>query len=341
MPTVDEVCVVTVTYGDRAHLLKRVVERCLEEGVKKVVIVDNASHGKSREIIPTLPKTYNNVVVISLRENTGSAGGYKRGLEYVYNDAECKYVWLLDDDNLPTRGALQALLRAYNEINHPHKEHKVALASAREQPLHVLRREIKEGIPTRVLRKNAFLGFNIMYLLPRKIFSMLNMSLSASCIKTMGAHIVRRPYAPYGGLFFHKSLIDTIGYPDERFYLYADDTEWTYRITCKGGAIYMVLSSIVLDIDDENRQRRTLRGLPLSAARFYVFMPEWKLYYTVRNRVYLERTNFMDNSLLYFFNRRLLLLLFRLILCDKKYAIAKEVVRDGMGRVLGRKYVVC
>ena len=172
MPTVDEVCVVTVTYGDRAHLLKRVVERCLEEGVKKVVVVDNASHGKSREIIPTLPKIYNNVVVISLRENTGSAGGYKRGLEYVYNDAECKYIWLLDDDNLPTRGALQALLRAYDEINHPHKEHKVALASARRQLLDELMREIKTVLPTRVLRRNAFLGFNIMYLLPQKIFSM-------------------------------------------------------------------------------------------------------------------------------------------------------------------------
>ncbi|MEM4965123.1 MAG: glycosyltransferase, partial [Pyrobaculum sp.] len=304
------------------------------------VVVDNASHGKSREIIPTLPKIYNNVVVISLRENTGSAGGYKRGLEYVYNDAECKYIWLLDDDNLPTRGALQALLRAYDEINHPHKEHKVALASARRQLLDELIREIKTVLPTRVLRRDAFLGFNIMYLLPLKILSMLNVSLNAPHIETMGAHIVRRPYVPYGGLFFHRSLIDTIGYPDERYYVYVDDTEWTYRITRRGGAIYLILDSIVMDINDKDKQFQVLRG-PFSSARRLNFQPGWRLYYLLRNLVYFERTYYVDNNLLYFFNQRLVLLILRLSLSSKKYAIVKEAVRDGMRGVLGRKYIVC
>ncbi|MEM4965125.1 MAG: hypothetical protein QXT13_13345 [Pyrobaculum sp.] len=81
------------------------------------------------------------------------------------------------------------------------------------------------------------------------------------------------PFIGYGGMFFHKKLIDTIGYLDERFYVYDDDIEWTYRITHKGGAIYLVLSSIVLDIDDKDMQRRTLRGLSLSAAKFNDFMP--------------------------------------------------------------------
>ena len=36
--------------------------------------------------------------------------------------------------------------------------------------------------------------------------------------------------AQYGGLFFNKKLLDVIGYPNEKLYLYCDDYEWTYAI---------------------------------------------------------------------------------------------------------------
>jgi GT2 family glycosyltransferase len=39
----DKVCVVTVTYGNRFHLLKLVVDVALKEGVCKVIVVDNNS----------------------------------------------------------------------------------------------------------------------------------------------------------------------------------------------------------------------------------------------------------------------------------------------------------
>lgn len=60
-PAFDKVCVVTVTYGDRYRLLVKVVERVVREGVK-VIVVDNASVGRSRELIGSLPRRFERVV---------------------------------------------------------------------------------------------------------------------------------------------------------------------------------------------------------------------------------------------------------------------------------------
>ena len=44
-----KVCSVIVTYGNRFHLLKQVIEACYKEGVDKVIVVDNASEENSRK----------------------------------------------------------------------------------------------------------------------------------------------------------------------------------------------------------------------------------------------------------------------------------------------------
>lgn len=40
---------VTVTYGNRFHLLKQVIDSALAEGVAKIIVVDNNSQPESRE----------------------------------------------------------------------------------------------------------------------------------------------------------------------------------------------------------------------------------------------------------------------------------------------------
>lgn len=43
-----KVCTVIVTYGDRFHYLEQVMNACFEEGVDKIIVVDNASSENSR-----------------------------------------------------------------------------------------------------------------------------------------------------------------------------------------------------------------------------------------------------------------------------------------------------
>ncbi len=51
------------------------------------------------------------------------------------------------------------------------------------------------------------------------------------------------------GLFFHKDLIEKIGLPDESYFLYVDDFDFTYRITKAGGEIWMVTNSHLHDLE--------------------------------------------------------------------------------------------
>lgn len=72
------VCVVTVTYGERSHLLKQVLDSCLQdEHIKKIIVVDNASN-----LTETFFNGYDHEKVrwVRLEENMGSAGGYKAGI---------------------------------------------------------------------------------------------------------------------------------------------------------------------------------------------------------------------------------------------------------------------
>jgi GT2 family glycosyltransferase len=114
---------VTVTYGNRFHLLSQVVDRALAEGVAKVIVVDNNSAPESRDKLKAYEKELgsNKIKVLYLDDNYGSAGGFKRGLEEAYNDPDCEYILTLDDDNLLEEGSskkLEALTIYFENLNH-------------------------------------------------------------------------------------------------------------------------------------------------------------------------------------------------------------------------------
>lgn len=165
----DGVCAVIVTYGNRFHLLKQVIDGCLRNNVKKIIIVDNASEKASKDqLMKMLLELKDKLKVISLEENLGSAGGYKKGLEYAYSCPECEFIWLLDDDNVPEDEALKTLLHFYQNLTYPNKEYKVALASFRESHKHY-KEAIMKNKPDLILgKKNSFLGFYI-FELPQKL----------------------------------------------------------------------------------------------------------------------------------------------------------------------------
>lgn len=92
--------------------------------IDKIIVVDNNSFPESRESIKKLEKEIPNMEVVYLDENKGSAGGYKIGLEKAYNDKECEFIWLLDDDNKPEKGSLKILKDFWKKLDVKDKEKK-------------------------------------------------------------------------------------------------------------------------------------------------------------------------------------------------------------------------
>ena len=334
-----KVCSVIVTYGDRFHLLKQVIEACYKEGVYRVIVIDNASEENSKKKLQELDKNEDRLKVIYLDENTGSAGGYKRGLQEAYECEECEHIWLLDDDNKPQKKSLKVLKEFWGELENKEKEKKVSLLSFRSD-----RMAYKEAIMTKnpnlVLgRKNSFLGFHILDL-PKKVIRVLKRKIGIKTfIEEKNIKSGKVSVAPYGGMFFHKKIIANIGYPREEFFVYADDHEWSYRITKDNGEIYVVLDSLVKDIDTSWNLKEKAKS------PFYTYLNEggdFRVYYAVRNRVYFERKDLVDIRYIHYMNIYIYILFLQLYKNNNntnRYALFIKAIKDGINKKLNRELI--
>lgn len=324
-----------VTYSDRFKFLKQVVDSCFEVGVKKVFIVDNNSKENSKIKLQQLEENNKDKIsVIYLDENIGSSGGYKIGLQKITTNEDCDFIWLLDDDNVPQNNSLNELKIFWNSLNINDKSSNVSLLSFRKDR-EVYREAILKNYPNLVLgEKNSFLGFHLSNL-PHKIIDFFIAKKSKK--KSIPSDILNSglvTVAPYGGMFFNKKLIANIGYPNEKFFLYADDHEWSYRITKNNGSIYLVLSSELTDIDTSwniKKDRKTIFSNIANGNHF-------RIYYSVRNRVFFERTHLVNNHFIYKLNILVFKGLLLLIGGVKKSTlkIFNASIKDGIEGKLGK-----
>jgi GT2 family glycosyltransferase len=98
-------------------------------------------------------------------------------------------------------------------------------------------------------------------------------------------------------MFFHRDLIKCIGLPDERYYLYSDDHDFSYRISRRGGEIFLLTESVVYDVSTSwgLRSGSKIKEEMTTDAHF-------RLYYNTRNRVYFERKYLLNNEFVYLIN---------------------------------------
>jgi len=322
------ICVLIVTYSNRWQFLAQVLERVSAfENVTDIVVVDNASAysvaGNCKQLADEKIK------VITNKENLGSAGGYKIGLEYFKQESGANFVWLLDDDNLPAIDALDQLTSAWSSI--PGSDDQKALFSLRpDRKQHVMIAQ-GEDAGRFFAAQNSFMGFNLFRIPINQYYKLRDKFVTPGAFKEKAT----MPYAPYGGMFFHKRMIDLIGYPEEKFFVYADDSEYTYRITEKGGQIWLVPASQVTDVD-------TSYGI--SYTRHFwrsVYLDLWsfRTYYQVRNSVYFYDQANVTNRAVYRLNKCLFLagqwLISRITAKGANYGKLLKAIEDGLAGRLG------
>ena len=105
------VVAVVVAYN-RQELLRRCLDGLSEQTVAPTgtVVVDNASTDDSREVASTHPLGAH---VVELPTNTGGAGGFAAGIARALTRfPRADWIWIMDDDTVPTATALEALVRA-------------------------------------------------------------------------------------------------------------------------------------------------------------------------------------------------------------------------------------
>ncbi len=110
-----KIATVIVSYN-REELL----EQCLKAHENQtrlsdyVIVVDNNSTDNSLEVAKA-----SSIVnqVVSLKENTGGAGGFAAGIAKAICDFSPNYVWIMDDDSVPEENALEELLVALEKYD--------------------------------------------------------------------------------------------------------------------------------------------------------------------------------------------------------------------------------
>jgi rhamnopyranosyl-N-acetylglucosaminyl-diphospho-decaprenol beta-1,3/1,4-galactofuranosyltransferase len=105
------VVAVVVTYRRLALLREALRAVCGQtRPPDAVVVVDNASDDGTAEAVRAENPGFD---VVSLRRNTGGAGGFTVGLERALARHGADLVWLMDDDTVPEGAALEALVDAW------------------------------------------------------------------------------------------------------------------------------------------------------------------------------------------------------------------------------------
>ncbi|MBS1658242.1 MAG: glycosyltransferase [Chitinophagales bacterium] len=318
------VTVITVTYGNRWDYLRQVLESIhTNELVDKIIVVDN---GTAYEVSSKINVQLGKVTVLRSSSNDGSAAGFRRGLEYVSQSLEEGWVLLLDDDNEIDHKSLKNLMDSWHELSEQHE--LLALVAMREA-----RRYLKEaavGVDVKYLFPlgNDCFGFDVEILIGKVMYNLIRRRKILK--KNSVRKFVEIPMAPYGGLFFHKRILSIIGFPDERYFAYADDYEFTYRIHARGGVIYLVSHSQVRDIEPGwiNQSKRKW------ISSKYLEQEDFRAYLSIRNKIYFSKKYLVTNEALFAIN----LFLFRsylylvAFLSGKlsKYKLISRAIKEGL-----------
>ncbi|WP_088042775.1 glycosyltransferase [Bacillus sp. EAC] len=321
--------VVTVTYGDRWEYLREIINRvCSFDEVTSVIIVDNNSSYSVKEYVKgEFDKFSERIIVISSEVNLGSAGGFKKGIERSLQE-KGSLVWLLDDDNLPSENSIEHL-----------KEAAYKLENQDNYILCLYRKDWKELLKNKgqKLNMNSFFQFSIVSKI-KKLMSKYSNKQNIKKDEFEVSDLLNLDYAPYGGLIFPKEIVSEIGLPNEDFYLYVDDTEFTYRMTKSGYKIYCVVNSTITDLES-SWFRKKHEPMFLS---FFKTEHSYRGLMNIRNRVYFEKKYNTQSSIIYFANMVTYLVFVLFIYMPKnkngfkKYLSIIKSIRQGYEGKLGK-----
>ncbi|WP_397452439.1 glycosyltransferase [Pseudomonas sp. NA-150] len=320
---------VTLTYGDRLPYLQTLLSRSLSSPqIERVIIVSNASVAPLESLGRTWP---GQIEVIYLQQNTGSATGYSVGIKAAL-DTGAEYIWLMDDDNAPTVNAIAVLHHCLYQRELIDGRDKVAVLGFR--PTH--QADIAAGVPNRyaIQRRSSFFGFHIAQL-PYKIWRRLPWG-HPQAKDQPHQPMVQLPFATYGGLLAHRSLFERIGLPMDALLLYADDSEYTWRITAGGGRIFLVPEALLDDLEESWNIKAKTRNIYES---FLLGGSDLRAYYGARNQAWFDKYVWASSSSLYNLNRwvffRLLRLFARRTGTKQRLGLIEKAIHDGESGLLG------
>ncbi|MEP7106622.1 MAG: glycosyltransferase family 2 protein [Ferruginibacter sp.] len=176
------------------------------------------------------------------QKNLGSGGGFYAGINWAFKH-NYSWIWCMDDDGYSREDALEKILEADVEI--------LSLRNCA-----VLNKDDKKS-----------------FVWKTKNYTTID-EVDTKLIKGIGH--------PFNGTMLHRNLIERVGLPKPKLFVWGDESEYYCRITKKNNIpVYTVTDSIHYH--------------PAATFGFkndWDYTNDWKMYYYVRNRFNINQSKF-------------------------------------------------
>lgn len=246
------VAIVVVTYN-RSHLLTTLLTSicAMEPKPGRIVVIDNASDDDTTDVVESyrerLAAAGTELVYRRLDTNTGGSGGFSAGMETAYG-LGAEWIWLMDDDVEVIPDALALLGRwtpRFRSIQG--------------------RRYDYDGSPFYWQYRIApRMGIPIPFA-PSKFDASGYKPMNSGCFE---------------GMFVHRSIVQRIGLPDPRFFIYWDDQVY-------GWLASRITRSVAVE-DFILRRTRDIKMVNLGVRNLRASSDAYR-YYIMRNRGYIKQ----------------------------------------------------
>ena len=211
-----KVIAVVVTYN-RKELLRESIEALINQEYDncEILVVDNASTDGTKEYIEDLLEN-NRIHYENTGANLGGAGGFNYGMKKACH-MECDFIWLMDDDCIVNKDTLKELLNTDRKLNGNYG-----------------------FLSSKVLWRDG----NICKMNIQKV-SLINK------VTDWDKEIQQIIMGTFVSFFIKKQIVQEIGLPISDFFIWADDIEYSRRVSLKYPS-YLVNKSVVIHKSKNN-----------------------------------------------------------------------------------------
>ena len=287
----NEVCAVVVTYN-RLQLLQKCLDALRVQTYPcDVLVIDNNSTDNTKQFMSAYASNNPNIIYFRTQENLGGAGGFNLGARKAV-ESGYKYLWMMDDDCICEKNALEKLI----------------------------------GFDTELAGQYGFLSSKVLW----TDGELCNMNKQYVSIyrKVNGIdryNLQKIIMASFCGFFIKSEMIKKYGLPIKDFVIWADDLEYSRRITLSGESSFFVPESVLTHHISSNNKVGIEND---SEDRMWRYK---KLY---RNEFYLYKREGFIGLIIFF--ARVLIHVLRIIVSSsdnkiRKIRIILKSVKNGFG----------
>jgi rhamnopyranosyl-N-acetylglucosaminyl-diphospho-decaprenol beta-1,3/1,4-galactofuranosyltransferase len=176
------------------------------------------------------------------QDNLGSGGGFYTGIKTAF-ERGYNWIWLMDDDGFPKEDALEKLLEDDTE--------ELLLRNCA-----VVNKDDKKSFVWKTLQYKS--------------------------IDDVKSKVIQNIAHPFNGTLLHRRIIERVGFPNPKLFLWGDETEYYYRIIKKNAIPFCTITDSI----------HYHPATSFSYKQEWDYKTGWKMYYYIRNRFHVHRSKF-------------------------------------------------